>query len=61
MFYLMGDAIKKIGVYPQVTDISPGFKWQAFDKANREFDPVREGVEKEKITGLGFYPIESAG
>ena len=38
MYYMLDSAIKKVGVYPQVTGLSPGFKWQAFEKANREFD-----------------------
>ena len=45
MFYLLGMAIEKIGVYPQVTDLSPGFKWQAFDRANREFHLVLNNAD----------------
>jgi len=40
MYYILDSAIKKVGVYPQVTDVSPGFNWQAFEKANRELSPV---------------------
>ncbi len=40
MFYLLGMAIEKVGVYPQVTEVSPQFDWQAFEKANRELNPM---------------------
>ena len=40
MFYLMDDAIKNVGVYPQVTEMNPKFDWEAFSKANWEFNPL---------------------
>ena len=38
MYYMLDSAIKKVGVYPQVTEMNPKFDWEAFSKSNREFD-----------------------
>jgi len=50
MYYKLTDAIKNVGVYPQVTGMNPEFDWQAFEKANREFNPLLNNSVPAPIT-----------